>query len=338
LVISATLCDLRHYRLLVSNELSWRYIQVNKKMIVIFGNQGDICSWQTYEYLKQQGQDVVFIDMASDYLSTSGINWSFACSDKEGFITVNSQKIPLKNITSVLARMVYSSYKEPQLSQKDQDYISSESYATLIGLLNSLDCLVVNRPKPGMVRAPILVNREQIEVVKQCGLKLPNMLVTASPERALSFYNSHNQIAIIGSPSTPFFLDLIKGEEGVSKLELVLNQQQPIYLQEIPQGQWLQVFVVDNRVFGSSFWFNSQIGVNFPKTELSPELQEQCCKLAQVLELDFMQVRLVQTEQSEAYCYDINEFPSYIQCDKELQEGIKTALAELLEKGNRGAK
>lgn len=307
-------------------------------MIVIFSNQGDLCATQTYEYLKQQGKKVVFIDMASDFLNTSGINWSLACSNTEGFLIVNSQKITLTEITSVLCRTIYPSYAVSQLNKKDQDYIRAEAYANFMGLLNSLNCLVINRPKPGFICTPQFANSLQIKEIKRCGLKLPNMVLTTSYENALNFYDSCNRIAILGSTSPPILLQMIKGEDGVSQLQATLNKQQPIYIQEVPVGKWFQAFVAGNSVLGSSFWFDSQAGIPFQAVELSLELQEQCCKLAQALQFKFMQIRILQTEQGESYCYDISEFPSYAQCEKLLQEKITIALAELLEKGEREAK
>lgn len=311
-------------------------------MIVILANQNDLCACQTYEYLKQLGKDVVFVDLTSDFLSIMGVNWSLA-THEESFLTVNSRKIPFSEISGVLVRAIYPSYADPQLSKKDQDYIRSEFHATWIGLLNFLNCPVINCPIPGIVRSPIFANREQVKKVVQCGFQLPNMLVTSSSQRALSFYDSCSRIAILGSPWSPFLLQLIKGDEGVTHLQTVISQQvQPIYLQEVPEGKWFLCFVVGNRVFGASFWFEplaeEKQKMPFQRIELTPKLQEQCCKLAQELQLDFLQIRLLQTESSEAHCFDVNEFPSYVQCEKQLQEEIVTALAQLLQKEDGGAK
>lgn len=307
-------------------------------MIAIFGTQYDLCARQTYEYLLQRGRKVVFIDLASDWLGTVGINWFLECPDNRGFLSVNSHEITLADITSVLARTLYPSYADSQLTQKDQDYIRSESHAMLLGLLGFLDCRVINRPRAGVGRNPIFANREQLKEVVQSGFELPKTLVTANYERALSFYESCGQIAILGSQSHPNGPQLIKGEEGLVQLQELLEQQPPIYLQEVLPGEWFQAFVAGSKVFGASFWFNSPAGgkqmLPFPEAKLSPELQERCYKLARTLKLDFLQLRWLQTEANQAYCFDVSEFPTYFQCEKPLQEKITTALADLLQKGD----
>jgi len=302
-------------------------------MILIFADHNDLCARQTYEYLKQRGIEVFFIDLMSDFLGTMGVNWLLASRD-ESFLTVNSRKVPLSEITGVVARTIYPSYADPQLSQKDQDYFRFESHAAFIGLLNFLDCPVINRPTPGMACPPFFANSYQVIEVMRCHFKVPEMLVTSSPKHALSFYDSCNQVSILGSPGSPL---LIKGEEGATHLQTILSQQaQPIYLQGVSEGEWFQAFVVGNKVFGASFWFESLAGekqkMPFQAVELPAKLQEQCCKLAQALKLDFLQVRLLQTEPNEVFCFDVSDFPFYVQCENLLQKEIVTALVDLLEK------
>lgn len=305
-------------------------------MIVIFGHETDRCAYQVHQYLRQRGADVVFIE-GSDLLTTMGVNWSLAGVNGDSFLTAKSHQIPLASISGVLARMWQQTKADSDQTPKNQQYIQYELHATMIGLLNALDCRVINRPFPGMACRPIFTGIERVRRIRQCGFKIPATLVTSSHEEASRFYDRCGRIAILGSLSGQFPWRLICGEEG-RDLQAVLARH-PIYLQEVPAGEWLQVFTVGERAFGASVHIDHIAGRNgkaaLQAAELSPVLQERCGRLAQALRLDFAQLSILKTEQGEVYCFDVNGFPVYDPCEEPLQESIATALAELLEKGDR---
>lgn len=308
-------------------------------MIVIFGQPIDRCADLVHQLLRRHRTEVVFIE-GSDLLTTMGINWSLASVNGDNFLTVNSHRIPLASISGVLTRMWQPIKTDPDQSQQDQQYIQYELYATLIGLFYALDCRVVNRPIPGAISRPIFTGIERVRRIRQCGFKLPPTLVTPSYEKALRFYHRCSQRAILGSLSGQFPWQLIMGKEGERDLQAVLAQH-PIYLQETPVGEWLQVFTVGERAFGASVPMDPIAGRNgkepLQAAEISPALQVRCCRLAQALHLDFAQLHILKTDQGEEYCFDVISFPIYDPCEDSLQESITAALAELLEKGGRRA-
>ena len=98
------------------------------------------------------------------------------------------------------------------------------------------------------------------------------------------------------------------------------------------------MFTVGERAFGVSVSMDHIEGRNgkepLQAAEISPVLQERCCRLAQALHLDFAQLHILKTDQGQEYCFDVNSFPIYDLCEEPLQESITAALAELLEKGD----
>ena len=306
-------------------------------MIVIFGDQSDHCASHTYEYLRRRGTDVIFIE-TSHLFTTMGVNLSLARVPDDSFLTVYSHTIPLATISGVLARMRGPITVDPEQTLLDQRYIHDELSATLAGLLNSFDCRVINRPRPWMWHRSVCASAEKVRGITQCGFILPATQVTSSGEAASRFYDRCGRRAILGSPSGQIPWRLITGEEGGGYLRAVLARH-PIFVQEVPAGQWVQVFTVGDSVFGASgriaLGTEENGRVPLQAAELTPALHERCYRLAQALHLDFSHIHLLQTEQGDEYCFDLSAFPVYDQCEGHLQERITSALGELLEKGDR---
>jgi hypothetical protein len=303
-------------------------------MILIFGKKDDICACKTYDYLHQQGLDVTFIE-GSKLLTSVAVNYSIARPNSNNFLVINSYKVQHENISGVLARLQQplDTDIDPDMNKEDQFYTRYELEAAWKGLLKLLSWRVINSQSTNIV-VPTSTER----AITKCDFKLPKTFITSNLESASQFYENCNQRTVLSSPSKQINGQLIEGQQGLSYLQKVLTKH-PICLQEAPLGLWFQVFTVGDRSFGSSFCVETIAGeirkTNTQTVELSPILQEKCCKLAQALHLEFAQFYLLQTNDGKNYCFDVKDFPTYEQCDEQLQEDITAALAELLKKGNK---
>ncbi|RMF89499.1 MAG: hypothetical protein D6736_08305 [Nitrospinota bacterium] len=304
-------------------------------MVVIFGPQNDPCVHHTSRYLRQQGEEVLLVEDASR-LASGGLCWALDRPHNESYFLVDSQPIPFASLSGILLRTLPENQSQPEMSLPDQQYIASELQATLVGVFHALPCPVINRPLPWRFHRSLMAGWEQVNLITGCGLQLPPTLITSRYEEAACFYAHHGQ-AIVNTPAKPDHRQSIRGKEGTEELKRLFAQQS-LALQAVPSGQWLQVFVVGQQVFGAtpqSALLEEGIGEPLLQpVELSPTLQQRCCRLVQGLQIDFAQLCLLQAER-EVYCFDIHLLPQYEQCDSRLQERIAAALATLLSPGEK---
>jgi hypothetical protein len=108
-------------------------------MVLIFGQPSDPCASLTYQYLRRPGTGVVFVD-DSQLLTTAGLSWSPGRSPHDSFLTVHASRIPLADVSGVLARIQQPVPCPSDVPAEDRQYITSELQATLQAFFNSLPC------------------------------------------------------------------------------------------------------------------------------------------------------------------------------------------------------
>ncbi len=306
-------------------------------MILIFGNKNDVCATKTYDYLSQQGSEVIFID-ACKLLTDVGVNYSIASPNFDSFLTVNSHKVKLTDFSGVLARLQPRFETDADMTKEDQFYTRSELEAAWKGLLKLLSFQVINSQSTNVDNISMIFSASLEQAIANCGFKIPKKLIASNFENASQFYKSCSYRAILSSVSKQIYWQLIEGEEGLKYLQECIAQQS-ICLQEAPLGRWLQEFTIGDRVFGALLPVKSMPGeigkTNIQTFEPSLMLQEKCRRLAQALHLDFGQFYLLQTHEGEEYCFEVRNFPTYEYCDEILQDNITATLGELLKKGNK---
>jgi hypothetical protein len=206
--------------------------------------------------------------------------------------------------------------------------------------LHGLDCPVLNRPLPGLESAALYPNGDKIRRVLACGFQLPAAMVTSSDESACQFYDRCGQHVLLRTSPWQLSWQLIEGAAGSQALPAILAKQ-PVYMQDIPMGQWYQVFTVGNRAFGgvapAGCYAQEGSQLSLQPCVLAEDIQERCCRLARAFHVDFAQLSLLQTPENAWYCFDVSTFPVYTQCETALQEAITRALADLLISGDRSA-
>jgi hypothetical protein len=304
-------------------------------MVVILGQPSDPCASLTHQYLRRSGTEVAFID-DSQLLSTAGLSWLPDGPLTDGFLTFHSSRIPLATVTGVLTRIRQSAQGPSELSTEDRQYIATELHATLLALLSSLPCRVINRPIHGMARRPVALRVERARQIAACGFKLPAILMTSSEERAVRFYERFGENVLVGVLSGREGWRLIHGREGICELKALLARG-PICLQEVPPGRWLQVITVGDQAFGAEAGANhlGEERSRGPLQTVEPSsLRMDCCRLARAFQLEFAQLEVVQSGTGERYCLDVSPWPTLGACAEPLQESIVASLAQLLKGGD----
>jgi hypothetical protein len=108
----------------------------------------------------------------------------------------------------------------------------------------------------------------------------------------------------------------------------------PICLRQAPEGEWLEIFVVGDQVFGgvTSLARVAEEAGALPAraVELPAALQDRCVRLARALGAELLQLHLVRMREDELYCVDLNGWPGEAACREPFGERLMAALADRL--------
>ena len=310
-------------------------------MILILADRTDSWADLVHHELLHRGAKVVFMENAQ-ILSSLGLNWrvdSYSSKDKDYF-TIDSQKILFTDLTGVLARIRYP-IRSPfsgELNKADQEYVGKEAHATFLGLLNALPCPVVNRPIPGAQSRCLFTDQPQRNLAKHYGFLLPEGMVTSCQEEARNCLDRWGQGVRALVMGAEHHEHIFHDRDEAAHL-LNLMGQQVVSLQGIPRGQFISVYTIGDSAIGA-FWGPGQHSPlesqpTLHRIDLSSELKERCCRLAHALHLEFSELILLQGEDGETYCFEVNGAPLFDRCEEAVQKKIIMSLGTYLEQGMR---
>jgi hypothetical protein len=252
----------------------------------------------------------------------------------------------LDEISTVFVRL-RQAFQANLAAPDDAGYIRVEWSALLYGLLKSLPCPVVNRPRPGASqRWP--ESRSVADALGRSGFAWPRTLVTTSAEAARHFLHRNGGRALCTSPGMARSVPL----EGVDGLEALMSGRgtgfqpvsrgpdrhaarptgRPCRLQAVPRGRWLRVFVAGRRAFGAEAAPASLVSASgdlWRRTALPVAFARRCVRLAGLLELEFVELLVARCD-GDDFVLEISDFPDVARCEAALQVRITAALVSAL--------
>jgi hypothetical protein len=307
-------------------------------MVIVLGHEDDPLASGVYRQLCRRSASVAFVG-ASDLFPGIALNWSLAEPPEQSFLTLSSSRMPLPAITGVLARLrgpVHvntSGAGEPPEAEEEQAYVRLEVWTALLAFLHSLHCPVINRPRPGRMYPRSWGSMIHARLMAECGFLPPDMLLTSHPDEAAQAYRRFGESVLVGPGAGEIGCRWVRGLEGAA-LVREMAARSPICLRQAPEGEWLEVFVVGDQVFGgvtSPARAADEAGAAPARAvELPAALQDQCARLARTLGAELLQLHLVQTHEDELYCVDFNGWPGEAACRGPFGERLMTALADRL--------
>lgn len=305
-------------------------------MILVFTAQNDECSAQVYSHLRDRSWDVELVD---DSLRPGQfeIRWSPEADIEENYLNIRSKRIPLDDVHGVLVRSINPLQPNSKQAENDQQFSLYEQSAALEGFLSDLDRPVINRPIPGSWGKQLYMGPDATTLVRDCGFMIPLTYIGASRDTLGQFARclAGNAAILSGlnEPVPPGVFSqeaLIEGEDDF----FADDATRPFYLQELPKGELIQMYVVGPRVsaVAGGPWYMAQDGPAepLPRTKVSGEIKYRARSLARSLNLDFAQLNMLKVSHDEWYCYDVSGFPMYSHCCEDMQTVITAALADLL--------
>jgi hypothetical protein len=213
------------------------------------------------------------------------------------------------------------------LSAQDRDYVLHEATAMWIAFLNSLPCIVVNRPVPGGRSALLGGSPALARVARDCRFDLPAARYTSSQDDAVLQFSAWGERAYLkplGSAETGFVLSR---QNGIEQIRQVMERH-AVSLQKLPQGQRMTVYVVGGEAAATILHADEESALN--GADLSALPTGRCVDLVRAMGLTFAECQVVLTPDGRTSCLDVNDAPNYWRCTRTVQRRIVRRLADCL--------
>lgn len=316
-------------------------------MILVITKPGDKHGAHMISVLKKIGERVsafIFSDFPTINELSFGPNSGFSLK------LVDGSKINGQEIKSVLYRRCDEPIASASIkSTAIRKYVAEESDLFLETLPQLTDCLWVSGPD-----AIRVANRKpyQLTVAAKLGFKIPETLITNSPEEGKRFFDTIKSDVVVKTLHTPGFVtengiqvslfNRRLGKQGLIPF-LARLKNCPVILQPYIEKLFeLRITVVGGRVFPCAIYSQSSQRTlddwrryDLPNTPhkpfaLPPDLEKKCVALVKTLGLKFGCIDMIVTPDKEYVFLEINPNGQWLWIEQLTGLPIAQALAELL--------
>ncbi len=292
-------------------------------MILIVTNRQDHTA--DYLILELQKRKVDYVRFnTEDFPQRVKLVWRVDESGLEGYFSFPRCRVNLKDIKSIWYRRPSPPVPDPEIDNIIvQEFIVTESQASLEGLWRCLDCFWISHPD-NLKRAEYKLY--QLKVAKQLGFRLWPTILTNHSKSAQEFYYEQN-CQVVYKPLRRgrilhedgvglIYTNLIGFEEGMN-LDKV--EYAPSLLQKyVPKRVEIRVTVIGSKVFAVEIHSQDHIEaihdwrrgdmtrLNHLPHRLSSEMVSMCINLVNILGLAFGAIDFILTPEDEYVFLEIN--------------------------------
>ncbi len=253
-----------------------------------------------------------------------------------GYLRVNEQRVELSQVTAVYVRC-WDWRRLPALQEAgEQSAAWMHAVALEQALLTWLEVtptLVVNRLS---AMASNGSKPYQASLINALGFKVPETLVTTSPDAVIDFYRQYGTL-IYKSVSGVRSIIAKLTRDKFDRLEAI--RWCPTQFQEYIPGTDYRVHVIGDETFcvqilsqADDYRYASRQGfdVEMRPVELPDELLARCARLTKGLGLVVSGVDLRRTPDGEWYCFEVNPSPGFSYYEKRTGLPMAEAMARVL--------
>jgi hypothetical protein len=296
-------------------------------VILLWGLPEDTPLRRVAEELEQLGVEQVLLDQR--HAGSQRIE--LVCAERiEGALFDGERDVALAEIDGAYIRP----WSSAQLADSD-----AHGAQALHGLDDALltwadlaPARVVNRPAAMHLNGS---KPAQLTVIRECGLEVPDTLVTTDPDIAEAFATRHEQVIYKSISGQRSIIRRLPRDEW-PRLRDARNC--PIQLQEHIPGQDIRVHVVGERVLATAvradaddYRYARGEGAALREVELEDRLAALCVSMCREMGLLFAGIDLRYDHTSgRTVCFEVNPSPGFSYYEQETGQPIARAAAELL--------
>lgn len=260
----------------------------------------------------------------ADILDTGSFPSSFALvQDSSGhdLITLNDKR--LTEYHSIWWRRA----RPPQPSKdiidsEEYRFAARESREALWGAIHASRVPIYNSPQAESIAC---YKPYQLQVARECGLLVPNTLITNSPKEAAAFRAKHDQVIYKTFGGTTLMMTDTRPLTDADMSDLWRLQYAPVIFQEyLARGREYRVTIIDDDIFAAEIKIrNSKAHYDWRldqdyqviKTTLPNELCNQIALLRRTLGLNSGSVDLRETPDGRVFFLEINPSGQFLFLD-----------------------
>ncbi|WP_374633945.1 RimK family alpha-L-glutamate ligase [Paracoccus sp. (in: a-proteobacteria)] len=272
---------------------------------------------------------------------------AFAGRDTDAFFLdlPDGRRLALDEVGAVWHRRIRAFTLDAALTDEvARTFAWSECSEALDGIWHGMDCFWMNPPHADE-RA--LKKVYQHRLARRVGLRIPETLVTNSPDEARAFIERHAATGVIRKAFRNIQqaprATLKVGPEELRQIDAV--RFAPVIFQEyIPLALDLRVTVIDGEIFTTGFRSTAEYEVDYrggigsatvAPYDLPDEVSQKLLEMMQQMELRFGAVDFRLTPEGEHVFFEINPAGEYLFCVDRTGQPIPEAIAATLERHAR---
>jgi glutathione synthase/RimK-type ligase-like ATP-grasp enzyme len=251
-----------------------------------------------------------------------------------GNLRIRGRAHPLAAFQSIYTRLMDDRYL-PELDGEAADSARRRQcrglHEALLRWTEIAPQLSINRPS---AMASNISKPYQTQLIRDCGFRIPETLVTNEPDLVRRFWKEHRHV-IYKSVSAVRSIVQDFAESDSDRLEQI--RWCPTQFQAFVPGTNVRVHVVGEHVFATAVetaatdyrYAAQQVGVNadLREVELSHPLMQRCIALTAALGLVFAGIDLKITPDDQVYCFEVNPSPAFSYYESHTGQPISSAVA-----------
>lgn len=179
----------------------------------------------------------------------------------------------------------------------------------------------------------------QARIIAECGLGVPETLVTNDPEAALAFRARHGTVIF---KSVSAHRSIVRRLEGAHLARLDRIRFLPVQFQQWIDGTDIRVHVMGDALFATRIETEAQDyryadtedeEARYTATRLPPAVEEACLRLSRRFDLPLCGIDLRETPDGRHICFEVNPSPAYSCFEDQTGQPMSRAIALWLETG-----
>ena len=170
----------------------------------------------------------------------------------------------------------------------------------------------------------------QMELIRRCGLRVPETILTTDPQRVREYRRSREKIIYKSISCQRSIVAELRADDD-QRIDDV--RWCPTQFQEYIEGIDYRIHVLGNNIFASKINSSSADyryadDTHIESVTLADDIREKCFLLTKNLGLHFSGIDLRQSSDGEWCCFEVNPSPGYTYFEDSDEQPISNALAE----------
>jgi len=309
-------------------------------ILIIGSNEEDHCKY-IHDMLQQRGEAVEYLDTRKIPLETL-LCWCASQKDNAGYFKINGQKILFNKIKSVYWRWNYGIPVNVEGNSPEAQHLAHmldrEINSAVDSIFSSLNCLWLNSYKAIKLH---MLKPYQLFLMAQNNIRVPRTLVTNDKDIVMDFFRKNDE-KVIFKP--------VRGGASTEKLtkEHILSDKMsdlitsPVQFQEMIEGVDIRVYCIKDKIFAAEIRantldFRDDVKAQIVPVELPQEVQKDCLKTMELLDLKYTGIDIRQSVNGEYVFIEANPAPMFIHFERMSGYPISQTLCDALAEGLVGA-